>query len=993
MSIQKFYFHDASASGGTLPNTEHSAQSATKQDATATTARTMTASAGSSQASATFTLNSSASAQRSWFRTFVSAPLAAQTIGAGNWQLSAAASEGNADSNLHLTCVIYAWRPSTGAVVGSLVSDFLASTGEPTGTNAQIAINDTTIAGTAVDILDGDVLVCEIWRDATVPGATGRANTFFYDGTTEASATNCASFLLAPVDIYVSGEVGPTFSRTTGYPQGAGAGANDTVAIALNPGSAVGDSLYIYVLIGSNTITSTGVSSSRSTGWTKIKSFNDSTATLTMEIWQGTITSTGTHTVTVTYSASVAAVFGEIDADSYHSSRTSPVWWSAVQGGQHDTAATTFNMPTLTPSINGAQAYIGLASPANGAQAGTTPEYTYTPLDSTFVTVVSKVGVSGSQTPNVTQSSSGTASVVAAIISDAPISGTGSIGLKKPSLAGTGSSSGGGTDSGTGSVALKKPALSIAAKEKISGTGSAALKKPSISVAAKEKYVITGSVSLKKPALSVAAKEKYIITGSVALKKPALSESGKETISGTGSVSLKKPSLFGNQIAAQTLFDQPSSPATIVSDTAGYTLAMEFYVSEEIPFTGVWFYSEPSASQLPTWAGLYRVSDQAQLAANHPDPGWSGGVGDGWVKSTFDGSIILDPAEHYRVFVYGPGGVGNWYTATSHYWLSGPGSADITNGVITAPSNAHSSGGQDSYNADTVAYPASSFNESNYWVDVEVGSAPSIDEGSGSVSLHKPSLSASGTEKISGTGSVALKKPALSIAAKEKISGTGSAALKKPALSVAAKEKESGSGSVSLKKPSISIAAKERYILTGGVGLKKPALSGSGPAEKVSGTGSVSLKKPQLFIFSSNNVSGTGSISLKKPALSVSAKEKISGTGSCGLKKPGISGSVREKINGTGHISVKKPSLTLAGKEKETGTGSVSLKKPALSGSGTAHPRTVGTGSIALKKPVLTISAREKISGTGSVTIHKPHIVSTIPGSEPASSLFIFSPV
>jgi hypothetical protein len=96
---------------------------------------------------------------------------------------------------------------------------------------------------------------------------------------------------------------------------------------------------------------------------------------------------------------------------------------------------------------------------------------------------------------------------------------------------------------GTGSVGLKKPALSATGTAKLIGTGSVSLKKPALSATGTETLFGTGSVSLKKPALSATGIAKLVGTGSVGLKKPSLSATGTETLLGTGSVSLKKPSI------------------------------------------------------------------------------------------------------------------------------------------------------------------------------------------------------------------------------------------------------------------------------------------------------------------------------------------------------------------------------------------------------------------------------------------------------------------
>ena len=62
----------------------------------------------------------------------------------------------------------------------------------------------------------------------------------------------------------------------------------------------------------------------------------------------------------------------------------------------------------------------------------------------------------------------------------------------------------------------------------------------------------------------------------------------------------------------------------------------------------------------------------------------------------------------------------DWYSGTGAYWTSGPGSAGITNGPLSAPNNAGSANGQNQYHVGaTLTFPVNS-NGSNYWVDVEV---------------------------------------------------------------------------------------------------------------------------------------------------------------------------------------------------------------------------------------------------------------------------------
>jgi hypothetical protein len=1043
MSIQKFYWHDASSGvSGTLPVGEHSAQSSVGTVTGATTVRSMDGTKGVSQASVTYTTANTTTAQQTWFRTFISSPLARQRIDAGNWQIQLSAQENNSGSNFKVTCVIYAWRPSTGAVVGSLISDFAADTLEPS--TSVTVISDATIAGTAVDVLDGDVLVCEVWRDVAVQSGSPSnwTNIIKYDGTTENSTTNEAAFLLAPLPIFMQGEHGPTFNRTTGYPQGAGAGANNITTIALNPGSAVGDVLFIFVGINSNTITSTGVSSSRTSGWTKVESFNDSTNTWTIEVWMGSVTSTGTHTVTVTYSASVAAVITEIDADSYNSSRTSPVWWVSSAGGRHATGSTTNTYPTLTPSVDGAQAYVGLGEPQNTAQVGNTTGYVYNVLDSLWSTMASYIGVVGAQTPNMTQNTTGTGTLAGVIFSDAPIDGSGSIGLKKPALQSAGNY---GIVNGPGSLALKKPALSgdthaFVRSSSTYATSSAGETGFSIALPTGWQqndvcYIAVEargtSASINTPSGWTAVGPTFdafgVTTSVMAVFRRKLQSGDTDPVAFTGAsarwaavaVAVQKADGTtpedGVAVSENVQSAATNSPvANAVTPTALNDLLLCFFGAGDPQTANVAMtFSAPAGMTLINQASSAQAgaTDAGIMAASLPLTSNSS-TGTKTATITPSSGSTACNSQAVTLVVRSIGKVIPILTGTGSIGLKKPALSlsgfeeEVGTGSVALKKPALSAAGKPRYlitGSVALKKPALSIaaNEKISGTGSAAIKKPALAAsgtvtdsgvaGNGSIALKKPALSIAAKEKISGTGSMGLKKPALSISAKEKISATGSVALKKPALSTSGTEKISGTGSIGLKKPALSIAAKEKDSATGSVALKKPALSISA-REKISGTGSAALKKPALFIFSSNNVSGSGGAGLKKPGISAAGKPRYLITGSASLKKPQLTAHGGPYIAGTASMGLKKPSLTISAKEREAATGSASLKKPSLSASGTVTYHSIGTGSIGLKKPSLSLAGSESIFGTGSIHMKKMRL-DAHEFSVPANALFAFWPV
>jgi hypothetical protein len=195
----KFYLLDGATSDtGTLPASTNSNDTSAAWVSSvivtgASTARdaNTTISVTAGQRSGVLTTLANTSAQRSLLRRFVSAPLAAQTMTSQTITVGAARSESNTNSVFQLGVAIFLWRPGTGAFVS-----------EVQAAQAQLAATASEVWGTSTfssnqqSCLDGDILVFEIWRDNAVQTmGTAYTNTFFYDGTTEGSATTPASYV------------------------------------------------------------------------------------------------------------------------------------------------------------------------------------------------------------------------------------------------------------------------------------------------------------------------------------------------------------------------------------------------------------------------------------------------------------------------------------------------------------------------------------------------------------------------------------------------------------------------------------------------------------------------------------------------------------------------------------------------------------------------------------------------------------------------------
>lgn len=217
-TIAKFYLHDATSpntgtmpsnspaviGGGVLGTGTEAAGASTARDATDVigTANPDTESSITSQASSTVV-------QRLGHRRFVSRPLAATTFADtdGNWTWSYARSQSNTNHNstsgAPINCIGYLWRPSGGTRVGTTVVQFAGTKLLVTGETADSVIGTWSLTQA---ILDGDIIVFDVFSLFQQGMATAYTDQFAYDGTTEASTTTCASFITppAPLTLYTA---------------------------------------------------------------------------------------------------------------------------------------------------------------------------------------------------------------------------------------------------------------------------------------------------------------------------------------------------------------------------------------------------------------------------------------------------------------------------------------------------------------------------------------------------------------------------------------------------------------------------------------------------------------------------------------------------------------------------------------------------------------------------------------------------------------------
>lgn len=198
----KLYFHDAANDlEGTFPTGEQSAQVAEATWTDANTLRKMNGAIGAAQVSTALAISRDTANREEFIRFFCSLPLSgAQTVGGGTATLNVADSQSNANGNFWIDSIdVYVWRPSTGAVVGTVRDAVDLGGTEPTANNSE-QVTTFTFTTSAVSAADGDVIICEIWADFTQGMSATYTLTFYYDGTTEnttenAVVSNHASFL------------------------------------------------------------------------------------------------------------------------------------------------------------------------------------------------------------------------------------------------------------------------------------------------------------------------------------------------------------------------------------------------------------------------------------------------------------------------------------------------------------------------------------------------------------------------------------------------------------------------------------------------------------------------------------------------------------------------------------------------------------------------------------------------------------------------------
>lgn len=167
-----------------------------------------------------------------------------------------------------------------------------------------------------------------------------------------------------------------------------------------------------------------------------------------------------------------------------------------------------------------------------------------------------------------------------------------------------------------------------------------------------------------------------------------------------------------------TLFGQPASFAALTSDPTGYTMGVQAVSSVPAHVRGIWWWSPPGAAVLPVHINVYDVNSQTVLHSEVAS--WSGAAGSGWVLASFASPVAVAAGQLFKAAIF-QSAASNFYGAVAHYWDTGAGAGGISSGPLSAPNNAAAAQGQDSFFTGGEAYPATSFNATNYGVDLVLG--------------------------------------------------------------------------------------------------------------------------------------------------------------------------------------------------------------------------------------------------------------------------------
>jgi hypothetical protein len=179
-------------------------------------------------------------------------------------------------------------------------------------------------------------------------------------------------------------------------------------------------------------------------------------------------------------------------------------------------------------------------------------------------------------------------------------------------------------------------------------------------------------------------------------------------------------------------FSNVTNGTQIANDTGTQTMGTMFSLSQPCLLNNIWLYSPDGVNGLPASTQIWDTASGSLVAGTNLAADWSGAPGSGWIANSYSGMNIVLPAGEYIATVYNDTAE-TFYLETRGYFgsydgITGPASAGLTNGPLSAPSNAQAvnpPGGNSCYFEGGAAptYPNDWDHDDggeNRWVDVEV---------------------------------------------------------------------------------------------------------------------------------------------------------------------------------------------------------------------------------------------------------------------------------
>lgn len=202
MATRLYFRAFNSAVSGTFPSGEQSALTADYTATGGATLKRLATVAGSAMTSNDATSTASVLPQSGLYGMFVTNRFGEdQDVSIQTLTLNIAMLESDSNMNMGagLTANVYVWRPSTGALVGTLCAN-LALTGAAEPTAGSVRVVQGTATSTMVSAKFADVIICEVWQTHTQGSATAYTGGFYYEGgtvntTNDTLVSDHASFL------------------------------------------------------------------------------------------------------------------------------------------------------------------------------------------------------------------------------------------------------------------------------------------------------------------------------------------------------------------------------------------------------------------------------------------------------------------------------------------------------------------------------------------------------------------------------------------------------------------------------------------------------------------------------------------------------------------------------------------------------------------------------------------------------------------------------